>query len=105
MSWPGPPFPKEWTMPGQELVVARARVANAVMSDGPELPRSGGVITSADPSRGGGRRGPGSLLARTDRPTIPGLIALLTALAFVLARWQTWAQGNIGRFILVGRHF
>jgi len=41
----------------------------------------------------------------TDRPIVPGLIALLAALAFVLARWQTWAQGNISRFILVGQHF
>jgi len=36
---------------------------------------------------------------------VPGLIAVLGALAFTLARWQTWASGNIGRFILVGRHF
>jgi hypothetical protein len=36
---------------------------------------------------------------------VPGLVALLAAVAFVLARWQTWAQGNIGRFILVGKHF
>ena len=39
------------------------------------------------------------------RPALPGLISLLAALAFALARWQTWAHGNIGRFILVGRHF
>jgi hypothetical protein len=44
-------------------------------------------------------------MTRTDRLGVPGLIALLAALAFVLARWQTWAGGNIGRFILVGRHF
>jgi hypothetical protein len=30
---------------------------------------------------------------------------LVAALAFVLARWQTWAKGDITRFILVGRHF
>lgn len=30
---------------------------------------------------------------------------MLAALAFVLARWQTWAKGDITRFILVGRHF
>ena len=30
---------------------------------------------------------------------------MLAALAFALARWQTWAHGNISRFILVGRHF
>ena len=80
MAWPA--FLKEWTMPGQELVVAHA----AAPGDD-------------------GRRGPGSLVTRTDRPIVPGLIALLAALAFVLARWQTWAKGNIGRFILVGRHF
>ncbi|MGH3151531.1 MAG: AZOBR_p60025 family cell surface glycopolymer formation protein [Streptosporangiaceae bacterium] len=34
-----------------------------------------------------------------------GLIAVLAAAAFALARWQIWAQGNIGRFIMVGRHF
>jgi len=80
LAWPA--FLKEWTMPGQELVVAHA----AAPGDD-------------------GRRGPGSLVTRTDRPIVPGLIALLAALAFVLARWQTWAKGNIGRFILVGRHF
>jgi hypothetical protein len=36
---------------------------------------------------------------------VPGSIALLAALAFVLARWQMWAKGDITRFILVGRHF
>ncbi len=34
-----------------------------------------------------------------------GLIALLAALAFTLARWLTWAHRHISRFILVGRHF
>ena len=33
------------------------------------------------------------------------LIATLAAVAFTLARWQTWANGHISRFILVGRHF
>ena len=69
-------------MPGQELVVAHA-----------------------DAHGDDGRRGPGSLVTRTDRPIIPGLIALVAAVAFVLARWQTWAKGDITRFILVGRHF
>ena len=71
-------------MPGQELVAAHA---------------------DAPGDDGEGRRGPGSLVTRTDRPIIPGLIALLAALAFALARWQTWAHGSIGRFILVGRRF
>ena len=69
-------------MPGQELVVAHA-----------------------DAHGDDGRRGPGSLVTRTDRPIVPGLIALVAAVAFVLARWQTWAKGDITRFILVGRHF
>ena len=69
-------------MPGQELVVAHA-----------------------DTPGEGGRPGPGPLLTRLDRPIIPGLIALAAALAFVLARWHIWAKGDIGRFILVGRHF
>jgi hypothetical protein len=36
---------------------------------------------------------------------VAALIATLAALAFALARWQTWAHGSISRFILVGRHF
>jgi hypothetical protein len=46
-----------------------------------------------------------ALAGRTDRPAVAGLIALLAAFGFVLARWQIWAHGNIGRFILVGHHF
>ena len=48
---------------------------------------------------------PRSLAGATDRPAVAGLISLLAALAFALARWQTWAGGSISRFILVGRHF
>lgn len=70
-------------MPGQEILVTRAH-------------------------DGSGEGDPGRLrwlVTRSDRPIVPGSIALLTALAFVLARWQTWAKGDITRFILVGRHF
>lgn len=70
-------------MPGQEIAVARAQ----------DEPGEG------DPGR------LRWLVTRSDRPIVPGSIALLTALAFVLARWQTWAKGDITRFILVGRHF
>src|ERR1700747_587444 len=70
-------------MPGQEITVARAQ---------------------DEPGEGDPRRSRW-LVTRSDRPVVPGSIALLTALAFVLARWQTWAQGDITRFILVGRHF
>lgn len=70
-------------MPGQEVA----------------LPRAQGEPGEGDPRRS--RR----LVTWTDRPVVPGSIALLTALAFVLARRQLWAQGDISRFILVGRHF
>jgi hypothetical protein len=70
-------------MPGQEIVVGRAR----------DHPGEG------DPRRSRW------LVTRSDRPIVPGSIALLAALAFVLARWQLWAKGDITRFILVGRHF
>jgi hypothetical protein len=94
-------------MPGQEHPAARARVADSVMPDGPE---SAG---RADAPAGAGRGAPSgasappsrSLASRTNRPAVTALIATLAAVAFTLARWQTWAHGRIGRFILVGRHF
>jgi hypothetical protein len=70
-------------MPGQEVA----------------LPRAQDQPGESDPRRS--RR----LVTWTDRPVVPGSIALLTALAFVLARRKLWAQGDISRFILVGRHF
>ena len=79
-------------MPGHDSPPARARAAE------PATPQSGAPDTP--PSRP-----PGSLASRTDRPAVAALIALLAALAFTLARWQTWAHGRISRFILVGRHF
>ncbi len=76
-------------MPGQEHSPARARVADSVVPDGPQ--------SATPPSR--------SLAAKTNRPAVAALIATLAAVAFTLVRWQTWAHGNISRFILVGRHF
>src|ERR1700730_14695028 len=70
-------------MPGQETVVTRVQDEPG---DG-HLPRR---------SR---------WLDRSDRPIVPGSIAVLGALAFTLARWQMWAAGNIGGVILGGRHF
>ncbi len=90
-------------MPSQEHLPARARVAKSVMPDGPELSRS--ATTSSGPDAGTGAPPPRSLASRTNRPAVAALIATLAALAFALARWQTWAHGNISRFILVGRHF
>jgi hypothetical protein len=70
-------------MSGQETVVTRVH----------------GEPGDGDPRRS--RR----LVTWADRPAVPGSIALLAALAFVLARRQLWAAGDISRFILVGRHF
>ena len=85
-------------MPGQEHPAARARVADSVVPDGPESQ----PIT---PPRAPGRPPSRSLASRTNRPAVAALIATLAAVAFTLARWQTWADGHISRFILVGRHF
>jgi hypothetical protein len=60
-------------------------------------PAAASGAADAQPSR--------SLASGTDRPAAAALIALAAALAFTLARWQTWAHGRIGRFILIGRHF
>lgn len=49
------------------------------------------------------QRVPGdSVLARLDFPGVTGLIAFFGWLAFVLARWQTWANGHITLFIMSG---
>jgi hypothetical protein len=63
------------------------------------------VVTRVQDEPGDGHPWRSRWLDRSDRPIVPGSIAVLGALAFTLARWQTWASGNIGRFILVGRHF
>jgi hypothetical protein len=42
---------------------------------------------------------------RASAPLLPGMIALVAAAVFVVARLATWAQHNIANFILVGRHF
>jgi hypothetical protein len=81
-------------MPGHERPTARAPVPDP--AEAGHRPAS----TPADdvpPSR--------SLATRTNRPAAAALIATLAAVAFTLARWQTWAHGSISRFILVGRHF
>lgn len=41
-------------------------------------------------------------MARLNHPVATGVIAFLAWLGFVLARWQTWAKGQIGYFIMVG---
>jgi hypothetical protein len=37
-----------------------------------------------------------------NRPIVPGIIALAGWLGFVLARWQIWAKGHLGLFMLLG---
>jgi hypothetical protein len=89
-------------MPGQQHTLPRALVADSVMPEGPHLvtptDATSGASGAAEPRRS-------RVLPWADRPIVPGLIALLAAAAFVLARWRGWAKGRISRFILVGRHF
>jgi hypothetical protein len=40
--------------------------------------------------------------SRLNRPIVPGVIAFVAWLGFVLARWQIWANGNLSKFILLG---
>ena len=98
-------FREEFSMPGQEHPAARARVADSAV---PDHPRPGGPAGTADADGAQGGASvppPRSLAARTNHPAVAALIATLAAVAFTLARWQTWAHGHISRFILVGRHF
>jgi hypothetical protein len=90
-------------MPGHDHPPARARVTEPVTPDDGESTRPKGAPAST--SGAPGARPARSLASRTNRPAVAALIALLAAIAFTLARWQTWAHGRISRFILVGRHF
>ena len=47
----------------------------------------------------------GASAAGAGSPLLPGVIAAAASAVFVVARWATWANHNIGNFILVGRHF
>lgn len=57
------------------------------------------------PPRAGWPRQARAVIAWTDRPAVPGLITLLAAAGFVLARWSLWARHSISRFILIGENF
>ena len=99
-------YREDFDMPGQEDPAARARVAESVMPDDPESAGRADARSAASSAPSGAGAPPsGSLASRTNRPAAAGLIATLAAVAFTLARWQTWAHGRISRFILVGRHF
>ena len=78
---------------GPDAVPASPAIAPVPASSGP------GDLATA------GRRGARAVMARADRPAVPGLIMLLAATGFVLARWSLWARHSIGRFILIGENF
>jgi hypothetical protein len=46
-----------------------------------------------------------AIIAWTDQPAVTGLITLLAAAGFVLARWDEWSRRSISRFILIGQNF
>ena len=56
-----------------------------------------------EPGARGLAAGP-AIIAWTDRPAVTGLITLLAAAGFVLARWDEWSR-SISRFILIGQNF
>jgi hypothetical protein len=59
-------------------------------------------LTSTTGTETSQRSGSGSLLVRLNNPVACGLIAFLGWLAFALARWQVWAAGRIGLFVMAG---
>jgi hypothetical protein len=61
-------------------------------------------VTSTD-TETSQRSGRGSILARLNYPVASALIAFLGWLAFVLARWQTWAAGQINLFVMAGHTY
>jgi hypothetical protein len=62
-------------------------------------------LTSRSDSRGSVRAGTPSLLARANHPAVPGVLAFLGWLGYVLARWQVWADGHITLFIMAGHTY
>ncbi len=62
-------------------------------------------LTSATDTAASQRSAKGSVLAQLDYPAATALIAFLGWLAFVLARWQTWAAGKIGLFVMAGHKY
>jgi hypothetical protein len=44
-----------------------------------------------------------SLMSRLNRPAVPGVLAFLAWLGYVLARWQVWAKGrSLSLFVVAG---
>ena len=61
-------------------------------------------LTSTTDTKTSRRSATDTLLSPLNHPIATGLITLAGWLAFVLARWQTWAAGRISLFIMAG-HF
>jgi hypothetical protein len=59
-------------------------------------------LTSTKDSAASQRTPRGSFLGQFDYPVATAVVAFLGWLAFVLARWQTWAAGKIGLFVMAG---
>jgi hypothetical protein len=57
------------------------------------------------PARTGWRRRARSIIVRANRPIVTGLVALLAAAGFAVARWDLWSRGSVSRFILIGQDF
>jgi hypothetical protein len=62
-------------------------------------------LTSRSDSRGSVRERAPSLLARANHPAVPGVLAFLGWLGYVLARWRIWANGHITLFIMAGHTY
>jgi hypothetical protein len=62
-------------------------------------------VTSTTDTETSRRSGSGSFLSRLDSPIASGLIAFLAWLGFALARWQVWAAGRIGLFVMAGHAY
>jgi hypothetical protein len=59
-------------------------------------------LTSRSDERRSVRQTAPSLQARLNHPAVPGVIAFLGWLGFVLARLEVWAKGHLSLFILLG---
>jgi hypothetical protein len=51
------------------------------------------------------REGTPSLVSRLNHPAVPGVLAFLGWLGYVLARWQVWGAGHLSRFIAIGTKY
>jgi hypothetical protein len=59
------------------------------------------LISTSEEDRSLRQRSPSQWFG-LNRPIVPGVIAFLGWLGFVLARWQVWAKGHLSLFIMAG---